>query len=151
MERDRIPPKSDIHLSALGINYSTFKQLKTVIEKLASLLSEMVTSGHLFKFLGQDFLLPIFRFCKEKRYQEIPKKIPEEMQGAKALPLVDCQYLHALLKGNDGLHIYNDVVKMSFESTLMAMATKMEMPALLVISQEADQNHIRERQMQEVH
>lgn len=61
------------------------------------------------------------------------------MQGAKAQPLVDCQYLYALLKGNDGLHIYKDVMKMSFESTVMAMAIEMEMPVLLLISHDADQ------------
>lgn len=61
------------------------------------------------------------------------------MQGAKALPLVDCQSLQTLLKGNDGLQIYKDVMKMSFGSTVMAMATEMEMPVLLVISHEADQ------------
>lgn len=61
------------------------------------------------------------------------------MQGAKALALVECQYLHALLKGNDDLHIYKDVMKMSFESTMMDMATEMKMPVLLVTSHEADQ------------
>lgn len=61
------------------------------------------------------------------------------MQGAKALPLVDCQYLHALLKRNDGLHICKDVMKMSFESTVMAIATEMDIPVLLVISHKVDQ------------
>lgn len=102
-------------------------------------MSETVTTGHLFKSLGHDFFIPAFSFCEERRYQEILKQIPEEMQGAEAPPLVDCQYLHALLKENDGLHIYKDVMKMSFESTAMAMATEMEMSVLLVISHEADQ------------
>lgn len=61
------------------------------------------------------------------------------MQGVKVLPLVDCQYSNAGLKGNDDLHIYKDEMKMSFESTAMAMATEMEMPVLLLISHEADQ------------
>lgn len=81
----------------------------------------------------------MFSFCKEKRLQEIPKQIPEEMPRAKALPLVDCQYLHALLKRIDGLYICKDVMKMSFESTVMAIATEMDMPVLLVISHKADQ------------
>lgn len=59
------------------------------------------------------------------------------MLGAKVLPLVDCEYLNAVLKGNDGLHICKDAMKMSFESTVMAMATEMEMP--VAISHEADQ------------
>lgn len=50
------------------------------------------------------------------------------MLGAKVLPLVDCEYLNAVLKGNDCLHVCKDAMKMSFESTVMAMATEMEMP-----------------------
>lgn len=61
------------------------------------------------------------------------------MQGAEALPLVDCQHLHAMPKGNNGLHIYKNVMKMSFENTVMAKAAEIEMPDTLVISHEADQ------------
>lgn len=46
------------------------------------------------------------------------------MQGVEALPLLDCQHAHAVLKGDNSLHIYKDVMEKSFETTVMAMTTE---------------------------
>lgn len=106
--------------------------MKTVTEKLVSLLTETATLGHLLKSLaGPGFVMTVSSFCKEKRHQGTPKQILEEMQGVEALPLLDYQHAHSLLKGDDGLHIYKDVMEMSFETTVMAMTT--ELRSLVVL------------------
>lgn len=48
-----------------------------------------------------------------------------------ALPLLDCQRAHPLLKGDDGVHIYKDVMEMSFEMTVMDMT--IEQRCLVVV------------------
>lgn len=53
------------------------------------------------------------------------------MQGVEALPLLVCQHAHPLLKGNGGLHIHKDAMKMSFETTVIAVTKEQRCLAVL--------------------